>query len=70
MNISSNGKVLLMATKELSVKWEQTKTAWHDSKSQEFERKYLIELTGSVDRAMGIFEQLDKLVNKIRTDCE
>jgi hypothetical protein len=39
-------------------------------KSQEFEQRFLAELMASVDRAMPVFDDLDKLLTKIRRDCE
>lgn len=56
-------------TKELSYQWQQTKERWSDAKSKEFEKKYLEELFGGVDKAIIVIEDLDKLVNKIRSDC-
>jgi hypothetical protein len=70
MHISSSGNMLRTITKDLSVRWEQTKQSWRDAKSVEFEQKYLIELFGSVERAVGYFDQLDTLVTRIRKDCE
>jgi len=57
-------------TKELRVQWLDTKSYWKDARSLEFERKYMEELFASVDRAATVIEQLDKLLTKIRTDCE
>ncbi len=70
MNISANGKMLVMATKELSVRWAETKDAWKDTKSFEFEQKYLADLMASVDRAVPVFDDLDKLISRVRNDCE
>jgi len=65
-----NGLKLAAITKELSYQWQQTKEYWNDAKSQEFEQKYLEELLSSVDRAVAVIDELDKLVGKIRNDCE
>lgn len=70
MSLSANRTRLSMATKELSASWNQTKEYWKDAKSQEFEKKYLEELFDSVETAGSVMEQLDKLLNKIKTDCE
>ena len=70
MNISPNGKVVAAATKALLAKWEETKQSWQDAKALEFEQQYLIELQTAVDRATPIFDDLDKLVSKVRSDCE
>ena len=70
MNISSNGKMLVMATKALSVKWAKTADSWTDTKSREFEQKFLADLMASVDRAVPVFDDLDKILSRIRSDCE
>ena len=57
-------------TRELWIQWQQTKEYWRDAKSQEFEAKYLQDLLSSVDKAVTVIDQLDKLVGKIRRDCE
>ena len=68
MKASSNR--LSGITKELRAQWQDTKAYWKDAKSQEFERRYMEELLASVDRAVTVIEQLDKLITKIRKDCE
>jgi hypothetical protein len=70
MSISANGKRIEMLTRELVGQWEQTKHYWMDTKSSEFEHEYLEELRSSVDNSVSVIEQLDKLVNKVRKDCE
>ena len=57
-------------TRQLSVQWQQTKESWQDSKTREFERKYMDELFAGVDKAVTVMDQVDKLVTKIRNDCE
>ncbi len=57
-------------TKELRAQWLDTKAYWKDAKSLEFEHKYMEELLASVDRTVTVIEQLDKLITKIRKDCE
>ncbi|MGO8926046.1 MAG: hypothetical protein ACLQU3_04005 [Limisphaerales bacterium] len=68
MKASSNR--LAAITKELRAQWQDTKAHWKDAKSQEFEHRYMEELLASVDRTVTVMEQLDKLLTKIRTDCE
>ena len=66
---TSKGR-LTGVTKQLALQWAETKNYWRDEKSQEFERKYLQELFASVDRTVMVIEQLDKLISKIKKDCE
>ena len=68
--MSGNGSKLAALTQGLSLQWQQTKEYWKDAKSQEFERHYMEELLTSVDKAVTVIEQLDKIVTKIRNDCE
>ena len=70
MSVSAGRTRLVAVTRELAAKWAQTKEYWQDSKCQEFDRKYILELMASVERATIIIEQLDKLVMKVRSDCE
>jgi len=66
----ASGNRLAGITKELRAQWQETKSHWKDAKSAEFERRYMEELLASVDRAVTVIEQLDKLITKIKKDCE
>ena len=68
--MNANGSRLEGVTKELWNQWMQTKEYWQDAKSPEFQQKYLEELIAGVNKAVGVIEQLDKLVTKIKRDCE
>lgn len=68
--MNANGTRLAGATRELWLQWQQTKNSWRDTKSQEFEARYLSELVATVDKSVAVIEQLDKLLTKIRKDCE
>jgi hypothetical protein len=68
--MNANGTRLTGITKELWNQWKVTRESWRDAKSLEFERKYLEDLVASVDKTVAIIEQLDKVMTKIRKDCE
>jgi len=70
MTISANGRALAVATKDLLLRWEETKQSWQDEKAADFEQQYLTQLQTAVDRAIPTFEDLDKLVTRVRSDCE
>lgn len=57
-------------TRELSLAWQQTRDSWTDARAQEFEAKYMSELVATVDRTVGVIDQLDKVIQKARKDCE
>ena len=67
--MSGNGAKLAAITKDLAHQWQQTKEHWRDAKSVEFERQYIQELLSSVEKAITVMDQVDKLVAKIRHDC-
>jgi len=67
---TGSGSNLAQAVKSLTIAWENTKSSWNDAKSDEFERKYIEVLPGLVAQAMAVLEELDVLLNKIRSDCE
>jgi hypothetical protein len=68
--MKGSGSRLAGLTKELRNQWQDTKVYWKDAKSEEFENRFMEELLASVDRTVTVIEQLDKLVTKIRKDCE
>ena len=70
MSVRANGSKLLAISKELNNQWHYTRDYWRDAKSLEFQHKYIEELMSGVDRAVAVIEQLDKIVTKIRNDCE
>lgn len=68
--MNASGARLEALTRELRLQWQRTRESWNDAKSLEFEQKYLQELFGAVDRSVAAIDALDKLVTKIRKDCE
>ena len=70
MNVSANGKTVVALTKQLSVAWAETRQHWRDSKSEEFEKRFLSELLSTIDRAAPVFDDLDKVLHRVRNDCE
>ena len=70
MSAQGSGANLVQALKELSLRWQETKAHWHDVKSQQFEREYLEDLPDHVQRTMGVIQEIDALLKKVRHDCE
>ena len=70
MNLSGNKGRLIGLTRELSLQWDETKNFWRDAKSDEFERKYMLELSAHVNRATVVLEQLEELLKQVRSECE
>jgi len=70
MSLAGNRSRLAAISKELSLRWLETKDQWKDAKSQEFEHRYLTELFARVDKTVTVIEKLDQLLTKVRSDCE
>lgn len=70
MSMTSNKARLAGLTKEFVLKWQDARESWQDTKSLEFERQYMAELVSNVDSAVAVIEQLDKVLAKLRSDCE
>ncbi len=70
MNLSGNKAVLSGATKELLLRWDETKNYWQDAKSREFEERYLQELMARVDQATALIDKLEEVLQKVHKDCE
>jgi hypothetical protein len=52
------------------LRWEETRLHWRDVKADEFEGRYLIELSANVDRTLIILEKLESILTKVKKDCE
>lgn len=70
MSLASNRAMLVTVTKDFLLRWRQARENWKDEKSREFERLYMEELLASVDHAAEVIDQLDKILTKVRNDCE
>jgi hypothetical protein len=70
MNLSGNKGRLTGLTREITLRWTETKTHWHDARSEEFERRFMAELAAGVNRTVLIVEKLDEVLKKLRSDCE
>jgi hypothetical protein len=68
--MNASGSRLSGLTRDLLQKWHETRTNWRDAKAAEFERVFLGDLIGTVERTVTTIEQVDKLINKIKRDCE
>jgi hypothetical protein len=70
MSLSGNKGRLVGLTRDISLEWAETKNYWRDAKSEEFERRFMAELSAHVNRAVLVLEQMEELLKKVRSDCE
>ena len=70
MNLSGNKSRLTGLTKELLLRWADTREHWRDAKGAEFERQFMQDLFPHVNAAAAAIEKLDEIFKRIRNDCE
>ena len=70
MNLTGNKAQLSGATKELLLRWSETKNHWHDGKSREFEERYMNELMARVENAATLIDKLEEVLQKVHKDCD
>lgn len=70
MNIAGSKARLVGVTREIHLRWEETKNYWKDARSREFDQRYMRELGLHVDRAVTVIEKLETILKKVRSDCE
>jgi len=70
MSLQNNRSRLIGLSRELLRSWHETQVVWHDQKGREFDKTYIQPLFGSVDNAAVAVEDLEKLLRKLRNDCE
>jgi hypothetical protein len=70
MNLNGTKSRLTGATKELLLRWTETRNHWRDAKSHEFHQQYMQELFARVERAGTMIDKLAEVLKKIQDDCE
>jgi hypothetical protein len=70
MSLSANRARLGELTRDLLARWDDTRQQWRDTKAIDFEARYLRELKSDVDKAVAAMSELEKVLTKMRKDCE
>ncbi len=70
MSARTSAAQLAQAMKELSLEWNRAREQWADSRSRDFEKKYLAELPLHIDRTVDAMEEIETLLKKIHADCD
>ena len=70
MSLNDNKCRLTALTKNLSLRWVETREHWRDVKSDEFNERFMQELLPRVSKAVDAIEKLEELLKKIKKDCE
>ncbi len=70
MSLHSSRSRIAGLSKELNRQWQDTQQVWRDGKAKEFDSSYMQPLFDNVDNALAAMEDLDKVLKKLRQDCE
>jgi hypothetical protein len=70
MSAGGNGVRLATLTEELLGRWRQTREYWMDDKGREFEERYMVELESTANSAFTSLGNLERVMRKVRNDCE
>ena len=70
MSLVSNRTRLATLTKMLVNDWHKTKEQWQDKQSLKFEKQYIDGLFHNVTNTIEIIEKLDKVITRVKKDCE
>ena len=70
MSLSAAKARLDALTRDLVARWKLTRESWRDARSLDFEQKYMDELVSGVNKATVQIQELEKLLLRIRNDCE
>jgi len=61
---------LAALTRELQTEWGHAKHYWNDPKSREFEERFLEQLFPAISQTITTIESLERVLAKLRQDCE
>ena len=70
MSLNASKSRLAALTKDLAVRWRETREYWRDDRAREFEQHYMDDLLSGVTNALNNIENLERIISKIRSDCE
>lgn len=70
MSLNSTRSRLATLTKQLSLRWQETREHWQDARAADFEKRHLEELFNRVNDATTSIEDLEAILTRIRRDCD
>jgi hypothetical protein len=70
MSLNASKSRLAALTKDLAAHWKETREYWRDDRAREFEQRYMDDLLSSVTNTLNSIDTLERILNRIRDDCE
>jgi uncharacterized protein YukE len=70
MSLMESKGALANAMKEFLARWQDVRSVWSDTQSQEFEKVYVQQIEQDVRGAVKALDHMDQVLQKIEYDCE
>jgi hypothetical protein len=70
MSLNASKSRLAALTKDLAAHWKETREYWRDDRARDFEQRYMDDLLSSVTNTLNSIDTLERILNRIRDDCE
>ena len=70
MSLNTNRSRMAALSRELLRSWQETQEVWRDEKGREFDKHYMQPLFEAVENAGLAVDDLEKMLKKLRNDCE
>jgi hypothetical protein len=70
MSMNASKSRLAALTKDLAARWRETRESWRDDRAREFEQHYMDDLLSGVTNTLNSIDNLERILNRIREDCE
>lgn len=61
---------LKQAAKDLRVQWTDTRAAWHDENSRQFDERFISPLLARLQKMELMLAHIGAVLQKVRRDCE
>lgn len=68
MGVYESSAMLKQAVKDLNIVWEQTKNVWKDTKSREFEKEFMGQLSIQIKKAETALNNVGPIINRIHSE--
>ena len=70
MGVHEGRGALARALKDLMIRWNETKSAWHDSVAEEFEEQHIAPLEREMRNATGAMDAMAQVLAQVNRDCK
>lgn len=70
MSLNHSKGRLVGLSRDLLRIWQETQDSWRDQKGREFDAVYMQPMLDAVDHAATAIDDLDKILSKLKDDCE